>query len=121
MDAGPSVREKKVSSVTEALARNVVESGQRAAARSDTSAGTDRRAARLFDQRLRRHGRPRCHPPDPGRDGRRPRRALELQGWKVWIVFGGDKRHAAADVHDEIERAGSAEAGYGGTHACLPA
>ena len=45
MDAGPSVREKKVSSVTEALARNVVESGQRAAARSDTSAGTEKRSA----------------------------------------------------------------------------
>src|SRR5438132_11360079 len=45
MDAGPSVREKKVSSVTQALARNVVESGQRAAARSDTSAGTEKRSA----------------------------------------------------------------------------
>src|SRR5438105_10095875 len=45
MDAGPSVREKKVSSVTKRMARNVVESGQRAAARSDTSAGTENRSA----------------------------------------------------------------------------
>jgi len=45
MDAGPSVREKKVSSVTEVLARNIVESGRRAAARSDTSAGTEKRSA----------------------------------------------------------------------------
>src|SRR5712691_8797316 len=45
MDAGQSVREKSVSSVNQSFARNIVESGQRAAARSDTSAGTETRAA----------------------------------------------------------------------------
>src|SRR6266581_8432593 len=45
MDAGQSVRAKGVSSATESLARNIVESGQRAAARSDTSAGTEKRTA----------------------------------------------------------------------------
>src|SRR6266436_5722302 len=45
MDAGQSVREKGVSSVNQSFARNIVESGQRAAARSDTSAGTETRAA----------------------------------------------------------------------------
>src|SRR6266404_3444172 len=45
MDAGQSVREKGVSSVSQSFARNIVESGQRAAARSDTSAGTETRAA----------------------------------------------------------------------------
>src|SRR4030081_1679714 len=45
MDAGQSVREKSVSSVNQSFARNIVESGQRAAARSDTSAGTETRSA----------------------------------------------------------------------------
>src|SRR6267154_5375805 len=45
MDAGQSVREKSVGSVNQSFARNIVESGQRAAARSNTSAGTETRSA----------------------------------------------------------------------------
>src|SRR6266699_1836887 len=45
MDASQSVREKSVGSIKQSFARNIVESGQRAAARSDTSAGTETRAA----------------------------------------------------------------------------
>ena len=45
MDAGQSVRGKTASTETGTFARNIVESGQRAAARSDTSAGTETRRA----------------------------------------------------------------------------
>src|SRR3954467_8693055 len=45
MDAGQSGREKTASPATGTFSRNIVESGQRAAARSDTSAGTETRRA----------------------------------------------------------------------------
>ena len=45
MDAGQRVREKTASSATGTFAHNIAESGQRAAARSNTSAGTETRRA----------------------------------------------------------------------------
>ena len=36
--------------------------------------------------------------------GERPRLPMELQGRQMRFVFGGNQRHAEADVHDAAER-----------------
>ena len=59
-----------------------------------------RRAGGLRRRGQRGRGRARRHPPAAGHPGRRPGRALELQGRQVRLVLGGDQRQAAADVHD---------------------
>ena len=65
------------------------------------------RAARFQDyttEVVRGHGRARRRPPDPGRAGQRPGRALELQGRQVRLLLGRDQRQAAAHVHDAADR-----------------
>ena len=59
----------------------------------------------LHDAGVGGHGRARRRPPDSGRAGQRPRRALELQGGQVRIVLGRGERQPAPDVHDAPERA----------------
>ncbi len=65
----------------------------------------------------RGRGRPRRHPPDPSRPGSRSGLSVELQGGQVRIVFGGDQRPSAPDVHDTDGRAPRGRTGRGCTHA----
>ena len=58
-----------------------------------------RRPPGLHGRGLRGRGRPRRDPPRAGHAGRRPRRALELQGRQVRLLLGRDQRQAQAAVH----------------------
>ena len=59
-----------------------------------------RRTSGLHRRGERGRGRPRHHPPAAGHAGRRPRRALELQGRQVRLLQRGDQRPAQIALHD---------------------
>ena len=83
--------------------------------------GGARRVQGLHHRDLRRHGRPRRGPQDPGRAGAGPGVPLELQGRQVRIVLGGDQRQAAPDVHEPPQLDRPHAAGEGRADAGLPA